>query len=345
MSHEKPVVGITIGDYNGIGPEVIIKTLMDTRVSNMATFVIYGSTKILSYYRKNFKMESFNYSKINNARTLIPRKINVINCWEDNVEIKAGQISEEAGKAAYMSLKRAAQDMKEQALDAIVTAPINKKNIQNEEFNFSGHTEFFADRFGISNCLMMMVSSNLKVGVVTAHVPLKDVAQNITKERLQEKIKIMSTSLRNDFGILKPKIAILGLNPHAGEEGMMGKEEEEIIIPVIQDFKNQGKLVYGPYPADGFFGSGQFQNFHGILAMYHDQGLIPFKTLAFESGINFTAGLPLIRTSPDHGTAYDIAGKNLADPTSFRESVFLATDILKMRNEFTQPTPVEEPHS
>ena len=340
MKH--PIIGITLGDFNGIGPEVIIKTLTDARILKAGSFIIYGSTKVLSYYSKNYKIDSFSFTKISSPAQLNAKKVNVINCWEEAVDIKAGEVTPEAGKSAYLSIDRAARDLKEGLLDAIVTAPINKKNIQGDDFTFVGHTEFFSSTFDSEDNLMMMVSSNLKVGVVTAHIPLREVAQNINSEKVEAKISVMAKSLRRDFGILKPRIAVLGLNPHAGEDGMLGTEEEETITPVLKDFRKKGHLVYGPFSSDGFFGSGQFRKYDGILAMYHDQGLIPFKTLAFESGINYTAGLPVIRTSPDHGTAYDIAGKNQADPTSFRESIFLASDIYKVRQETANPNPIEE---
>jgi 4-hydroxythreonine-4-phosphate dehydrogenase len=339
-NEEKPIIGISIGDYNGIGPEVIIKSLMDSRILKMVNLIVYGSTKVLSYYSKNFRLDSFSCTKIPNAQSMNPRKINVINCWDHNVEIKAGSVSEEAGRAAFFALKRATEDLKEGQIQCLVTGPINKKNIQNEEFNFHGQTEYFTERFDLSDSLMMMVSSNLKVGVVTGHIPLSQVSENITEARIRNKIKIFSKSLRNDFGIQKPKIALLGLNPHAGEEGILGNEEEEVIKPTIKQLKDEGNLLYGPYAADGFFGSGLFRKFDGILAMYHDQGLIPFKTLAFENGINYTAGLPIVRTSPDHGTAYDIAGKNIADETSIREAIFLATDIYRARRESHNIQPV-----
>lgn len=345
-NEDKPIIGISLGDYNGIGPEVIIKSLMDSRILKIANLIIYGSTKVLSYYSKNFRLDSFSYIKIPNAAEANPKKINVINCWDHNVEIKAGEVSEDAGMSAFFALKKATEDLKGGHIQCLVTGPINKKNIQNEEFHFHGQTEYFTEQFELADSLMMMVSSNLKIGVATGHIPLSQVSEHITEEKITNKIKILSKSLRNDFGIQKPKIALMGLNPHAGEEGILGSEEEAIIKPTIKRLKDDGNLLWGPYSADGFFGSGLFRKFDGILAMYHDQGLIPFKTLAFENGINFTAGLPVVRTSPDHGTAYDIAGKNIADETSMREAIFLATDIYRVRREnhsiqpmAAQPTP------
>ena len=331
QKQERPRIGITIGDINGVGPEVIIKTLKDNRILNHITPVIYGSTKTLSYYRKVLKVDDFNYSQVKNPGSYLYRKVNVVNCWEHPIEIQAGEETEEGGKASYLALRQAVKDVKDGLIDALVTAPINKNNIQNDEFNFPGHTEFLTTQFERQDSLMMMVGDNMKVGIVTGHMPLKEVSAAITAEKLRSKIKLMEQSLINDFLIRKPKIAVLGLNPHSGEEGLLGQEEQEIIKPVIQELKNKGKLVIGPFPADGFFGKGQYKNFDAVLAMYHDQGLGPFKALAFQEGVNFTAGLPVIRTSPDHGTAYAIAGKNVADPTSMRQSVYLALDIFKNR--------------
>ena len=329
--HQKPVIGITMGDINGIGPEVIIKALNDNRLNNMVTPVIFGSGKILSYYRKSLNLEDFNYNQIRIDDHINHRKINVVNCWNDHVEIKQGEETAEGGKYALISLQKGVEALKSDKIDAIVTAPINKNNIQSEEFDFPGHTEFFTEQFNAMESLMFLVSDVMRIGVVTGHIPLKDVSDHLSKRLISEKLKIMLKSLKNDFGIQKPRVAILGLNPHAGEDGLLGKEEIEIINPVVQEFKDKGHLVFGSYSPDGFFGTMQYRNFDGILAMYHDQGLIPFKTLAFESGVNYSAGLPVIRTSPDHGTAYNIAGKNLANESSMREAIFLAADILKNR--------------
>lgn len=324
-----PKIGITIGDINGVGPEVIMKALSDNRLLNYMTPVIYGSTKALSYYRKSLKIDEFNYSQVKNEGDFLHRKVNVINCWDDMIEINAGAISQDTGKASFLALKKCVADLKEGIIDAVVTAPINKQNIQNDEFKFPGHTEFFTENFEAKDSLMFMTSQDLKIGVVTGHVPLAEVSKNITKEVLESKINIMLNSLKQDFGIGKPKIAVLGLNPHAGEEGLLGKEEQDIIRPVVENFKNQGKLVFGPFPADGFFGQYEYKKFDAVLAMYHDQGLIPFKAIAFEHGVNYTAGLPVVRTSPDHGTAYSIAGKNVASPVSMKEAIYQAYDIIK----------------
>jgi len=326
-----PVIGITIGDINGIGPEVIMKTLSDNRIANQMTPVIYGSTKTLSYYRKSLDLKDFNYSQAKGTSTLFHKKINVLNCWEEVVEINVGESTKEAGNCSRLALEKASKDLEEKHIDAIVTGPINKQNVHSEEFNFAGHTEFLAQKFGQGDSLMMMVSDNLKVAMVTGHIPLSEVSKSITTDLFQKKLNMLESSLINDFGIMKPKIAILGLNPHAGEEGLLGKEENEIIIPVIKDLKDKGKLIFGPYPSDGFFGTAQYQKYDAILAMYHDQGLIPFKSLSFDTGVNFTAGIGAVRTSPDHGTAYTIAGKNIASEKSMREALFLAYDIVKTR--------------
>ena len=330
-NNEPPVIGITIGDINGIGPEVIIKTLRDKRILNSFTPVIYGSTNTLSYYRKSFHIDDFHYSQVKKEGEFIPQKVNVVNCW-DALDINTGIATKVAGEACFKALKKAVEDLKSGLINAVVTAPINKHTIQSEEFNFVGHTEYFTNEFNARESLMLMVSGNLRIAMVSGHDPLKDVAGTITKEKLKNKLKILDKTLKNDFGIAKPKIAVMGLNPHAGEEGLLGDEEEKVIKPVLEEFKNDGNLVYGPFPADGFFGKGDYKKYDAILAMYHDQGLIPFKTLAFDTGVNYTAGLPIIRSSPDHGTAYSIAGKNEADENSMRQAIYLAIDVYKTRN-------------
>lgn len=329
----KPVIGITMGDMNGIGPEIIVKALADPRITKNMVTVVYGSSKVLSFYKKHLKQDEISFNQIKSASQLHPRKINVINCLNDNIEVKPGEINNEAGLGSFSALEKVTQDLKEGTLDAVVTAPINKKNIQNPDFNFAGHTEFFTHHFGEKESLMLLVNEDLRVGVVTGHIPLSLVSSQVTKEKIMQKLKILDNSLKKDFGIIRPRIAVLGLNPHAGEEGLLGSEENEIISPAIEEVKKKGLLAFGPYPSDGFFGMMQFKKFDAVLAMYHDQGLIPFKTMAFETGINYTAGLSIIRTSPDHGTAYNIAGKNLASESSFREAIFLAQDIIKNRKE------------
>lgn len=336
-NRDKPIIGITIGDINGIGPEVIIKALSDSRALNHMTPVIFGSTKVLSYYRKMYDVDDFHYSQLKSIQDINPRKVNVVNCWPEMVEIKVGQVTNEAGNCAYLALREAINYLKDDKIAALVTAPINKKNIQQEDFKFVGHTDFISEELGAKENLMLMVAENLRIGVVTAHVPIREVSQQLTKDAVEKKLEIMIKTLKKDFGIDKPKIALLGLNPHAGEDGLLGMEESEIIDPVILNHKNKGDLVFGPFPADGFFGTLQYQKYDGILAMYHDQGLIPFKMLGFESGVNFTAGIPKVRTSPDHGTAYSIAGKSMANPNSMREAIYLAIHIVKIRNQATIP--------
>lgn len=330
---QKPRIGITLGDYNGVGPEVVIKALMDNRVLNLVTPVLYGSGKVISFYKKLLNIEEFNYSQVRNKGQFAPKSVNVINCWDDTLEINPGRASTESGKAAFVALKQASEELKEGMIDALVTAPIDKHTIHSDAFPFRGHTEFLTQFFGASESLMFMVSDKLRVGIVTEHIPVKDIATSMSQEKLEAKLNVMEQSLRKDFGILKPKIAVLGLNPHAGDNGLLGEEEDKIIRPVISDQKNKGKLIYGPFPADGFFATGAHFKYDGVLAMYHDQGLVPFKSIAFEDGVNFTAGLPVVRTSPDHGTGYAIAGKNQAHEGSLREAIYQAAEIFKHRNE------------
>jgi 4-hydroxythreonine-4-phosphate dehydrogenase len=328
---DRPVIGLTLGDFNGIGPEIIIKTLTDARILKICIPVVYGSYKVLSKYKKITETEEVVFNSIRNMEGLNPKKINLITCWEEDFEVSPGKVTEQAGKCALISLEKASEDLFAGKIDAVVTAPINKNNIQSENFKFPGHTEYFTEKAGIKDSLMLLVSENLRVGVVTGHIPLAEVKTQLTKEKLISKINVMYKSLKNDFGIQKPKIALLGLNPHAGESGLLGKEEQELMIPLIEELKNKGILIFGPFPSDGFFGMHHYKKFDGVLAMYHDQGLIPFKTLAFDSGVNYTAGLPVVRTSPDHGTAYDIAGKNIASESSVREAMYLACDIVKAK--------------
>lgn len=330
---EKPRIGITIGDINGIGPEVIMKALADHRILSIVTPVIYGSVKILSFYKKLLGLEEFNFSQVRAKGSFAPKSVNVVNCWEEVIEINPGKPTRETGTASLRALQCACAEMKEGLIDALVTAPIDKPSIHSEEFPFKGHTEFLAREFGNGESLMFMVSESLRVGLVTDHEPLRAVASLITREKVESKLRLMDKSLRADFGIKKPKIAILGLNPHAGDGGLIGNEDEEIIKAVVSDQRNKGKLVFGPLPADGFFGTAQYRQYDAVLAMYHDQGLIPFKTIAFESGVNFTGGLSIIRTSPDHGTAYNIAGKNQANESSMREAIFQAGEIFRHRRE------------
>lgn len=330
---ERPRIGITLGDINGVGPEVVIKALSDNRLMSLLTPVVYGSSKVLSYYKKLLNIEEFNYSQVRNRGQYAFKSINVVNCWDESLEVNPGKSSKETGKAALQALKQAATDLKEGLLDCLVTAPIDKSTIHSDEFPFKGHTEFLADFFGAKEHLMLLVSDTLRVGLVTEHVPIREVAALITRERVESKLKTLEQSLRKDFGITKPKIAVLGLNPHAGDGGLIGDEDEKILKPLINDLKNHGKTVFGPHPPDGFFAAGNHLKYDGILAMYHDQGLIPFKSFAFDTGVNFTAGLSIVRTSPDHGTGYMIAGKNQASENSMRQAIYSAMDIVKARYE------------
>jgi len=326
-------IGISIGDVNGIGLEVILKTLAHQSILDYCTPVVYGHTKVASYHRKALGLGDFSFNVINQAADANPKKANMINCWEEDVKIDLGTANEIGGKYALLSLEKATEDLVNGSIDALVTAPINKHNIQSDTFKFPGHTEYLQERSGSSDVLMFMVSEDLRVGVVTGHIPVAEVAQSITKEKIVKKLVMINESLKKDFWIEKPKIAVLGLNPHAGDNGLLGKEEQDIIIPAIQQAFDSGVICFGPYPADGFFGNSTYKQFDAVLAMYHDQGLIPFKTIAFGNGVNYTAGMKYVRTSPDHGTGYDIAGKNLADPSSFIEAVFAATHIVKHRRE------------
>lgn len=337
-SSDKPKIGITLGDPNGIGPEVVIKALADNRIFSLFTPVVYGSARVLAFYRKQLNLEEFNYSQVKPGASFFPRSINVMNCWEETMEITPGIAGKTGGKAALLALTKAVEDMKAGRLDALVTAPIDKSTIHNDEFPFRGHTEYLTKEFNAGESLMILAGQQMKVALVTEHLPLKEVGRFITRDRVELKIRLFELALKKDFGIQKPKIAVLGLNPHAGDEGLIGTEENDVIKPVIADLKSKGKLVVGPFPADGFFAAGQYAKFDGVLAMYHDQGLVAFKALDFAQGVNFTAGLPIVRTSPDHGTAYPIAGKNLADEGSMRQAIYLACDIVRQRSQTSPAT-------
>jgi len=328
-------LGITHGDFNGISYEVIIKSLADNRILDFFTPVIYGLSRVMSYNRKNLNLNTFSYNTVKNSASIRNGKINLINLNEEEIKIEFGKSDSNAGKYAHIALDRAVTDLKEKRIDAIVTAPINKENIQSEEFIFPGHTEYFAKQFETEDYLMLMVSDSLRIGTVTGHVALKEVPNLLTEELITSKIKVLENSLKVDFGINRPKIAILGLNPHAGENGNIGTEEIDIITPAIISAKKKGILAFGPFPADGFFAT-DYAKYDAILAMYHDQGLIPFKTLAFDDGVNYTAGLPYVRTSPAHGTAYDIAGENNASCKSMVSAMYLAVDIHKNRENFKE---------
>lgn len=335
---EKVKIGISIGDVNGVGLEVIIKTLLDKRILDYCTPIVYGHTKVASFHRKTLGIDDFNFNVINAPAEAHHRRPNMINCWEEDVQIELGQATETGGNYAFLSLERATNDLIAGEIDALVTAPINKHNIQSEQFQFAGHTEYIQAKAGAEESLMLLLGEDLRVGLVTGHIPVAEVSKKISKEIIVKKLALINQSLKTDFWIEKPKIAVLGLNPHAGDEGLIGEEEQKAILPAIEEAKKQGILAFGPYPADGFFGKKAGQQFDAVLAMYHDQGLIPFKQLAFHNGVNFTAGLPVVRTSPDHGTAYDIAGKNEADAGSFREAVFAAIHIVKRRRETAELT-------
>lgn len=333
---ERVKVGITHGDLNGIGYEIIMKTFHDQRMLESITPVVYGSSKVASYHRKSLNISEINFNLVKNAGAAIPKRMNIVNVIHDEVKIDLGKSTEIAGQLAFKALELAVQDLLQHQIDVLVTAPINKKNMQSANFKFPGHSEYLSEKAGGKEHLMLMVCDKLRVGVITGHIPLKDVPGTITPELILSKIELMNRSLVSDFGIRKPKIAVLGLNPHAGDLGVIGQEDQQVIVPAVEQAWNKNIIVYGPYSADGFFGSNNYLKFDGILAMYHDQGLIPFKTLSFDRGINFTAGLPFIRTSPAHGTAYDIAGKNQASHNSFREAVYLAIDIFNNRKAFNE---------
>jgi 4-hydroxythreonine-4-phosphate dehydrogenase len=331
----KPVIGITIGDLNGIGTELIIKTFSDHRILELCTPVIFASNKVINFYRKSVPDLPFNYQNIKELNRVAHKQINIFNCWEEEVGITPGVLTDMSGKYAVKSLVTAVQALKENKIQGLVTAPIHKKNTQSAEFNFTGHTPYLQQAFNVPDVVMLMVAENFRVGLVTEHVPLREAAQYITRERILSKLNILNNSLIKDFGIAKPKIAVLGLNPHAGDEGLVGKEEEEIIKPAIKEAR-RNMLVIGPYSADAFFARHHYTKFDAVLAMYHDQGLIPFKSLALGDGVNYTAGLPAIRTSPDHGTAFDIAGKNKADNSSFLAAIFECIDIINRRSGYIE---------
>ena len=324
-------VGISVGDINGIGPEVIIKALRDTEILVDCTPIIYGSTKTMLFHKKAINDDLFTYQRVTDASDAQDKKVNIVSCWDEVVDIQLGKSNETGGKYAFLSLEKATQDLAAGKIDVLVTAPISKEAIHQAGFKFPGHTEYLADLSGKEDALMMMVSGNLRVALVTSHIPLKQVIEDVTQERILAKIQELNKSLIKDFGIIRPRIAVLGLNPHAGEKGEMGTEESEKITPAIQKAMEEGIITFGPYPADGFFGSRQYGEFDAVLAMYHDQGLTGFKSLAFDDGVNFTAGLPIVRTSPDHGTAFDIAGKGDANEQSMRSAIYLAIDIYRTR--------------
>jgi 4-hydroxythreonine-4-phosphate dehydrogenase len=331
---DKIVVGISIGDINGIGSEIILKTFEDSRMLEFCTPVIFASVKLMSFFKKHFEVD-INFHGIDKIEDLVPKKINLLNVWKEHVDVTFGEENKIGGEYAIKSLKAAVSALKLNKIDALVTAPINKSNIQSESFNFPGHTDYLAQELD-GESLMLLISENLRVGLLTDHVAIKDIVKNITRERIDKKINTIHRTLIEDFGIEKPKIAVLGINPHTGDNGVIGDEDDTILRPALDNIRNNGKIVFGPYAADSFFGTGNYKNFDAIIASYHDQGLVPFKTLAFGKGVNFTAGLNRIRTSPDHGTAYDLAGKNEANFDSFREAVFSAVSIFETRKEYLE---------
>jgi 4-hydroxythreonine-4-phosphate dehydrogenase len=333
-SDNKPIIGFTCGDINGIGIELIIKVLNDNRILDICTPVVFANNKSINFYRKTLPDININFASIKDSTKINQKQVNVFNCWEEEVSITPGEMNETGGKYAIISLSIAAEALKAGKLDGLVTSPIHKKNIQSSTFKYTGHTPYLKALFGVPEVAMLMVADNMKIGLLTEHVAVKEVAQVINKEKILSKLTLIQQSLRRDFGIIKPRSAVLGLNPHAGDEGLIGKEEIEIIKPAIKEMKQKDILCFGPYSADAFFARGHYEKFDAVLALYHDQGLIPFKSLAFGEGVNFTAGLKAVRTSPDHGTAFDIAGKGIADESSLRQALYSCIDIIDSRKEF-----------
>ena len=331
---DKIIVGISIGDINGIGLEIILKTFEDKRMLDFCTPVLFGASKTIAIHKKVLKLETLVHG-IHSLDKIAHGKVNLFNAWKEDAKIELGKTTPDGGKYALLSLSSAVDALKNNNIDVLLTAPINKENIQSEEFKFPGHTEYLEDNLD-GESLMILMTDELRIGLITGHIAVSEIASTITPELIKAKVNIMHKSLKQDFGVRKPKIAVLGLNPHCGDKGVMGKEDDDIIRPTIQKIKESGKLVYGPYAADGFFGSKNYKNFDGVLAMYHDQGLAPFKALSFGNGVNFTAGLHKIRTSPDHGTGYDIAGKGIANNDSFTEALFSAIKIYKNRKELKE---------
>jgi 4-hydroxythreonine-4-phosphate dehydrogenase len=339
VGNPNPVrVGISIGDINGIGPEVIMKALRDHRILLDCTPIIFGSTKVFAHYKKVLNDQDFAYQSCKSVEEAVNRKVNVVNCWNDEVSFDPGMATETGGKCAYLALERATQELASGKIDVLVTAPISKEAMGKSGFKFPGHTEYLAHLAGENEALMVMVSNTLRVALVTTHIALKEVSGALTRDGVLKKISMFESSLKKDFGIIRPKIAVLGLNPHAGENGKMGTEEQEVILPAINAARNHEIMAFGPFPADGFFGSAARGQYDGVLAMYHDQGLSAFKALAFEEGVNYTAGLPVVRTSPDHGTAFDIVGQDKASEQSMRSAIYLAMDIFRTKKRIKEIT-------
>jgi len=336
MNANKPVIGVSCGDINGIGIELIIKTFSDNRILDHCTPVIFASNKVLNFYRKSTAEGTFSFQVTKDFARLNTRQLNVFNCWDEDVVITPGQMNDAGGKYAVLSLQTAVAALKQRQIEGLVTAPIHKKNIQSAEFSFTGHTPYLKSIFGVNDVVMMLCAGGFRVALVTEHLPVAEVAKNITKESILSKLTIINKSLQRDFGIDKPRIAVLGLNPHAGDEGLVGSEEETIIKPAIREAKNNNILAVGPYSSDAFFARRHHEKFDAVLAMYHDQGLIPFKALAIGEGVNFTAGLPAVRTSPDHGVAFDIAGKDRADTSSFITALFECINIINQRKNYDE---------
>ncbi|MBN1952957.1 MAG: 4-hydroxythreonine-4-phosphate dehydrogenase PdxA [Bacteroidales bacterium] len=338
MKNNKIVVGITHGDINSISYEVIIKALMDNRILDSYIPVVYGSPKVAAYHRKALNIDNFSFNTVKSPEEANAKRANIINCIDEDVRVELGKSTSYAGKASIEALEIATQDLADGKIDVLVTGPINKYNIQSDKFQYAGHTDFLESRFDTEGALMFMINQYFRIGVLTAHIPLSKVPEYITRDSVMRKVRIMNQSLIKDFGIRKPRIAVLGLNPHAGDNGVIGDEEQKEIVPALDALREENILAFGPFPADGFFGSGHFSRFDGILAMYHDQGLIPFKSMDYHGGVNFTAGLPIIRTSPAHGTAFELAGKDQASPESLRHAIYLACDIFAARNGFAELT-------
>lgn len=331
---EKVIVGISIGDLNGIGSEIIIKTYEDPRSLELNTPVIFASAKIMQFFKNHFKSK-INFYNIDSLDKIAHGKVNILNVWKEPVKIEFGKANKKIGEYAIKSLEAATKALKNDKIDLLVTAPINKHNIQSNTFNFPGHTDYLAKALN-GKSLMFMVADRLRVGLLTDHVPLKEAANYITDTLIREKIETVIKSLKQDFGIRKPKVAVLAINPHAGDNGVIGNEDDTVLRPTLEKIKNEGHLVYGPYSADSFFGSNTYQSFDAIIASYHDQGLIPFKTIAFGKGVNYTAGLSKVRTSPDHGTAYEIAGKGIADESSLKQAIYTAIQIFRNRLDYKE---------
>jgi 4-hydroxythreonine-4-phosphate dehydrogenase len=332
----KPIIGISCGDLNGIGTELIIKTFSDNRILEHCIPVIFGSNKVINFYRKSIQETHFNYQSTKEFNRLNNKQVNLFSCWEEEVAVNPGILNDIGGKYAVLSLQTAVAALKQKQIDGLVTAPIHKKNIQSADFNFTGHTPYLKTVFGVNDVAMMLCAGNFRVALLTEHIPVGEITKHITKENIVSKLQVIHKSLQQDFGIDKPRIAVLGLNPHAGDEGLIGNEEETAIRPAIKEAKNNNMLVIGPYSADAFFARRSFDKFDAVLAMYHDQGLIPFKALATGEGVNYTAGLPVVRTSPDHGVAFDIAGKDKADTSSFITSIFECIDIINRRRDYEE---------